>query len=49
MKIGIQGTCITGTSLAYWLYHFGHEPVLVEQSPELRKGGYLIGFMGYWQ
>lgn len=46
MKIGIQGAGIAGTTLAYWLYHFGHEPVLIEQSPELRKGGYLIDFWG---
>ncbi len=46
MKIAINGAGIAGTTLAYWLHRFGHEPVLIEQASEPRKGGYLIDFWG---
>jgi 2-polyprenyl-6-methoxyphenol hydroxylase-like FAD-dependent oxidoreductase len=32
--------------LAYWLAHYGHDPTIVEVSPELRTGGYIIDFWG---
>jgi len=46
MKIAINGAGIAGTTLACWLHRYGHEPVLVEQAPRLRTGGYVIDFWG---
>lgn len=46
MKIAINGAGIAGTTLAYWLHHYGHEPVLIEQAPRPRTGGYVIDFWG---
>jgi 2-polyprenyl-6-methoxyphenol hydroxylase-like FAD-dependent oxidoreductase len=46
MKIGINGVGVAGPALAYWLRHFGHEPVLFERAPALREGGYVIDFWG---
>jgi 2-polyprenyl-6-methoxyphenol hydroxylase-like FAD-dependent oxidoreductase len=46
MKIVINGTGIAGPTLAYWLSKSGHEVVLVETAPELRRGGYAIDFWG---
>lgn len=46
MKIAINGAGIAGTTLAYWLRRFGHEPVLFEEAPRLRTGGYVIDFWG---
>lgn len=45
-KILISGAGIAGPSLAYWLRHYGFEPVLVERAPTLRTGGYLVDFWG---
>jgi len=46
MKIAINGAGIAGPTLAYWLNEYGHEVLLVEQAPELRRGGYVIDFWG---
>lgn len=46
MKILISGCGIAGPTLAYWLRRYGHEPTIVERSPELRTGGYVIDFWG---
>lgn len=46
MKVLIVGAGIAGPSLAYWLRRSGHEPVLLESAPELRRGGYLVDFWG---
>ncbi len=46
MKILISGAGIAGSTLAYWLAHYGLEPVLVERAPKLRTGGYIIDFWG---
>jgi 2-polyprenyl-6-methoxyphenol hydroxylase-like FAD-dependent oxidoreductase len=46
MKIAINGCGVAGPALAWWLLHHGHEPVLVEQASEPRKGGYVIDFWG---
>ncbi|MBS1904966.1 MAG: FAD-binding domain [Actinobacteria bacterium] len=46
MRILIVGAGIAGPTLAYWLHRFGNEPVLVEVSPHLREGGYLVDFWG---
>lgn len=46
MRLAINGMGIAGPTLAYWLRRFGHDPVLFEQSPQLRTGGYLVDFWG---
>lgn len=46
MKVVINGCGIAGPALAWWLRHYGHEPLLVEQAPRLREGGYVIDFWG---
>src|SRR5215207_8837573 len=46
MKVLISGGGIAGPTLAYWLWESGHEVLLVEQSPRLRSGGYVIDFWG---
>ncbi len=46
MKVAINGAGIAGTTLAYWLTKLGHEVLLVERSPCLRAGGYLLNFWG---
>lgn len=46
MKIAINGAGIAGPTLAWWLAEYGHEPVLVEQAPRLRGGGYVVDFWG---
>lgn len=49
MRIIINGTGIAGPTLAYWLRKAGHEVLLVESAPQLRRGGYVIdfGLVGY--
>ena len=46
MRIIINGVGIAGPTLAYWLRRAGHEVVLVEEAPQLRRGGYVIDFWG---
>lgn len=46
MKIAINGAGIAGPTLAWWLKHYGHEPVLFEKSHTFRTGGYVIDFWG---
>ncbi|MGH9510933.1 MAG: FAD-binding domain [Terriglobales bacterium] len=46
MKVLISGAGIAGPALAYWLAHYGLEPTIVERSPRLRTGGYIIDFWG---
>ncbi|MEZ4411781.1 MAG: FAD-binding domain [Gemmatimonadales bacterium] len=46
MKIVINGAGIAGPTLAYWLQRSGHEVLLVEEAPRLRRGGYVIDFWG---
>lgn len=46
MRVAINGAGVAGPTLAYWLRHFGHEPVLFEKAPAPRTGGYLIDFWG---
>ena len=46
MKIAISGAGVAGPCLAYWLLRTGHEPTLIEESPEFRAGGYVIDFWG---
>lgn len=42
----ISGLGVAGPTLAYWLRAAGFLPVLVEHSPALRSGGYVIDFWG---
>jgi 2-polyprenyl-6-methoxyphenol hydroxylase-like FAD-dependent oxidoreductase len=42
----ISGIGIAGPALAYWLTHFRFKTTLVEKSPVLRTGGYVIDFWG---
>ena len=46
MRIAINGAGIAGPTLAYWLQKSGHEVLLIEKSPQLRSGGYVIDFWG---
>lgn len=46
MRIAINGAGIGGPTLAWWLKHYGHDPVIIEKAPALRMGGYLIDFWG---
>jgi 2-polyprenyl-6-methoxyphenol hydroxylase-like FAD-dependent oxidoreductase len=46
MRVLISGAGIAGPMLAYWLAHYGFDPTIVEVSPELRTGGYIIDFWG---
>ena len=42
----ISGLEIGGPTLAFWLKAAGFEPTLIEHSPTLRTGGYVIDFWG---
>jgi 2-polyprenyl-6-methoxyphenol hydroxylase-like FAD-dependent oxidoreductase len=42
----ISGAGIAGPTVAYWLARLGYRPTLVEQSPHLRRNGYVIDFWG---
>jgi 2-polyprenyl-6-methoxyphenol hydroxylase-like FAD-dependent oxidoreductase len=42
----ISGCGIAGPALAYWLLRHGLVPTVVERSPHLRTGGYIIDFWG---
>jgi 2-polyprenyl-6-methoxyphenol hydroxylase-like FAD-dependent oxidoreductase len=46
MRIVINGVGIAGPTLAYWLRKAGHEVLLVEAAPHLRRGGYVVDFWG---
>jgi 2-polyprenyl-6-methoxyphenol hydroxylase-like FAD-dependent oxidoreductase len=46
MRIAISGAGIAGPTLAYWLRKSRHDVLLIEQTPELRSGGYVIDFWG---
>jgi 2-polyprenyl-6-methoxyphenol hydroxylase-like FAD-dependent oxidoreductase len=46
MRIVINGVGIAGPTLAYWLRKAGHDVLLVEAAPQLRRGGYAIDFWG---
>ena len=42
----ISGIGVAGPALAYWLSLYGFKTVLVEKSPHLRTGGYVLDFWG---
>jgi 2-polyprenyl-6-methoxyphenol hydroxylase-like FAD-dependent oxidoreductase len=46
MDVLIVGGGIAGLTLAFWLERRGHTPVIVEQAPGVRAGGYLLDFFG---
>lgn len=46
MKVLIAGGGPGGLMLAYWLHHFGHQPVIIERAAEFRRAGYLISLRG---
>jgi 2-polyprenyl-6-methoxyphenol hydroxylase-like FAD-dependent oxidoreductase len=46
VRIAINGAGIAGPTLAYWLRKSGHQVLLIEASPQLRRGGYAIDFWG---
>jgi 2-polyprenyl-6-methoxyphenol hydroxylase-like FAD-dependent oxidoreductase len=46
LRVLISGCGIAGPTLAWWLLNQGIEPVIVEHSPLLRTGGYIIDFWG---
>ena len=46
MRIAISGAGIAGPTLAYWLRRGGHDTTLIEKSPQLRTGGYVVDFWG---
>jgi 2-polyprenyl-6-methoxyphenol hydroxylase-like FAD-dependent oxidoreductase len=46
MRILISGAGIAGPTVAYWLHRYGLTPTIVERSPQLRRGGYIIDFWG---
>jgi 2-polyprenyl-6-methoxyphenol hydroxylase-like FAD-dependent oxidoreductase len=46
VRVAINGIGIAGPTLAYWLGKFGHDVLLVEHSPRLRTGGYVVDFWG---
>ena len=43
MRVLISGAGIAGLSLALHLRQRGMTPVVVERSPRLRDGGYMLG------
>jgi 2-polyprenyl-6-methoxyphenol hydroxylase-like FAD-dependent oxidoreductase len=45
-KILISGAGIAGPTLAFWLKAAGFAPTLLERTPSLRAGGYVIDFWG---
>ncbi|MGY3618366.1 FAD-binding domain [Bradyrhizobium sp. USDA 10063] len=42
----ISGAGIAGPALAFWLRRAGLTPTVIERSPRLRTGGYVIDFWG---
>ncbi|MGB9307460.1 MAG: FAD-binding domain [Mycobacterium sp.] len=46
MQVAISGAGVAGAALAHWLHRTGHTPMLIEQAPKFRTGGYVIDFWG---
>lgn len=46
LRVAINGAGVAGPTLAWWLRKSGHEVLLVEESPQPRRGGYVIDFWG---
>lgn len=45
-SILISGASIAGPAMAFWLNRYGFTPTVVEQAPELRRGGQAVDFRG---
>lgn len=45
MRILVSGAGIAGLTAAFWLNRSGHDLTIVEKSPALRDGGYMIDFV----
>jgi 2-polyprenyl-6-methoxyphenol hydroxylase-like FAD-dependent oxidoreductase len=45
-KILVIGAGIAGPAVCYWLKRFGFSPVLIEKSPDIRKGGQALDIRG---
>jgi 2-polyprenyl-6-methoxyphenol hydroxylase-like FAD-dependent oxidoreductase len=46
MNVLISGGGLAGMTLAYWLKKYGFTPVIIEESPGLRRDGYGLDFFG---
>lgn len=46
MRILVSGAGIAGITLAWWLHRYGFQVTIVEKTPALRPGGYIIDFWG---
>jgi 2-polyprenyl-6-methoxyphenol hydroxylase-like FAD-dependent oxidoreductase len=46
LRVLICGGGIAGLTLAYWLYHYGFETVVIEQTDDIRHDGYGLDFYG---
>ena len=46
MRILISGGGLAGLTAAFWLRRNGHEPIVIEHSPGLRRDGYGLDFFG---
>lgn len=45
-KILVVGAGVAGPSVCYWLKKFGFSPTLIENAPEIRKGGQALDIRG---
>lgn len=45
-KILVIGAGIAGPAVCYWLKRFSFSPVLIEKSPDIRKGGHALDVRG---
>lgn len=46
MRFLVSGGGLAGLTAAYWLHRHGHQPVVVERAPDLRRDGYGLDFFG---
>jgi len=46
VRVLISGAGVAGLTLAYWLAHYGMEPVVIERAEHLRDDGFVIDFFG---
>jgi len=45
-RILVVGAGVAGPAVCYWLQRFGFSPVLIENSPDIRKGGQALDIRG---
>lgn len=45
-RILISGGGVAGYTMAYWLHHYGFQPMVIEQSARNQRHGYGIEFIG---